>query len=292
MHRVDIQPLKEEDLGNVAYFISELNRIETSHIGYCGTNASEIGYFIKNEITDIPYTDSFILAYQANKLVGVVGFDADLEDHSAEVWGPFIDENMWGIGEELWHAMLRIIPEGIRSLFMFPNVKNNHVIQFAKKIGCKNHSQHTILTFQRQERLKWLNRACEELGKEYFSDMIQLHDQSFPNAYYDGDQIIKRLDVHHKVFTRTDNNGLLGYIYVEADPKFGDGSIEFFAVNEHARGKGIGMGLLSAALQWLFTFETIESITLSVNSVNHQAIRLYKKVGFKQKHELLFLINE
>lgn len=292
MNRVNIRPCKEKDLGNTAHFISELNSIETSHIGYCGKDASEISHFIKHEITDIPYTDSFMLAYQANELVGLVGFDADLEDRSAEVWGPFIAEDMWGIGDQLWDELLRLLPGRINSLFLFPNIKNNRVLQFAKRIGCKEHSKHTILTFGREDRLNLLNGACEEIDKKYFCEMTQLHDQSFPHAYYDGDQIIKRLNVHNKVFIKTDHTRLIGYIYVEADPEFGDGSIEFFAVNESARGKGIGMELLSAALEWLFTFETIEVITLSVNAVNEKAIRLYKKVGFHQEHELLFLINE
>lgn len=32
---------------------------------------------------------------------------------------------------------------------------------------------------------------------------------------------------------------MLGYVYVEVEPEFGEGSIEFAGVNEAARGKGL-----------------------------------------------------
>ncbi len=81
---------------------------------------------------------------------------------------------------------------------------------------------------------------------------------------------------------------LAGYIYVEAEPEFGEGNIEFFAVNELQRSKGIGKKLLIMGLKWLFLFDSISSIKLCVNLKNEKAINLYKKVGFKQKHQLSY----
>jgi len=84
------------------------------------------------------------------------------------------------------------------------------------------------------------------------------------------------------------NVKLSGYIYVEAEPVYGEANIEFFAVKESERGKGIGKKLLSVVLKWLFSIESIKSITLCVNSSNQDAISLYKKVGFQPIHELCF----
>ncbi|GAA0462394.1 hypothetical protein GCM10008935_17430 [Alkalibacillus silvisoli] len=40
---------------------------------------------MKNDMDDINYTDSFIVPYEGNELVGVLGFDADFENSNAEI---------------------------------------------------------------------------------------------------------------------------------------------------------------------------------------------------------------
>lgn len=121
--------------------------------------------------------------------------------------------------------------------------------------------------------------------------MRELHDKTFPNTYYDGEEIISRLNNHRKVFVCKEAKELTGYIYVEAEPEFDEGSIEFFAVNESQRGKGIGCYLLTMALRWLFSFNSIDSVSLCVNSKNEKAINLYKMAGFKEKHQLSYFIK-
>ncbi len=76
------------------------------------------------------------------------------------------------------------------------------------------------------------------------------------------------------------------------DPQHGEASIEFFAVKESERGKGVGGKLLTVALKWFTTIKSIGSITLCVNSSNQNAINLYKKVGFQLKHELCFFTKK
>lgn len=36
------------------------------------------------------------------------------------------------------------------------------------------------------------------------------------------------------------------------------------------------------------SFNTVSEITLCVNSENEQALNLYKRVGFKEKHQLIY----
>ncbi len=90
----------------------------------------------------------------------------------------------------------------------------------------------------------------------------------------------------------TEGPELLGYIYVEAEPEFGEANIEFFGVDQAKRGQGIGKQLLSGALKWLFSFESITSITLCVSAENRNAIELYKKVGFQLEHELYYFTKD
>lgn len=281
-----IKVMTHDDLEHVSRFISELNRIEESHIGYCAKNKDEIKEDFINNISDIKFTNSFIVAYEGETLIGVLGFDADLENETAEIWGPFIVSNKWDIAKNMWEQLIELVPNEINSLLMFPNVKNTRACELANRLSFEKYSDETILVFEREQSHELQNVSIQELNPEYISSMKQLHNEAFPNAYYNGQQIIERLNKYRKVFIITNEKGLSGYIYVEAEPDFGGASIEFFAVHESERGKGIGSELLRGALKWLFTFKEIESIRLCVSSNNKNAINLYQKVGFKHQHDL------
>ncbi|WP_017187290.1 GNAT family N-acetyltransferase [Alkalibacillus haloalkaliphilus] len=283
---LDIKVIEQEELGKVSRFIAELNHDEESHIGFCGKEQDEIAHCMKNDMDDINYTDSFIVAYEGNELVGVLGFDADFENSNAEIWGPFIVPSKWDIVFDMWNEMTDLLTSEIESLEMFPNLKNERACQFAKDVSFEKYSDESILTFERNDRHELKSDSIDEMTPAYYDDMKQLHDEAFPGAYYSGQQIIERLDEDKKVFIKTNDGALIGYIYVEAEPEFGDGSIEFFAVKESEKGRGVGKELLTGALKWLFTYESIQSITLCVNSTNASAINLYKKAGFQHQHDL------
>jgi ribosomal protein S18 acetylase RimI-like enzyme len=284
----EIDLMKNEEVERVAKFITEVNSIEESHIGYCGQDSLEIAHSLREDITDIPYNKSFLTVYDEGELIGVLGFDADLENNSAEVWGPFVKDNLWDIVVSLWNKMFELLPDEINSISMFPNKKNISIIKLAEDFSFNRHSDQTILNFTRNKIRELEEISILELKEEYYAEMKQLHDKSFPNTYYSGQQIINRINEDRKVFIIVEDGRLCGYIYVEAEPVFGEANIEFFTVKESERGKGIGRKLLTVALKWLFTIESIGSITLCVNSTNQNAINLYKKVGFQQKHELCF----
>ncbi|MUK87862.1 GNAT family N-acetyltransferase [Ornithinibacillus sp. L9] len=240
-----------------------------------------------DDISEVKYFDSFVGAYENNELIGVVGFDADLDDSSVEIWGPFIVPDNWYIVFDLWKKMINLLPDEIDSLEMFPNLKNIRVCQLAKNLSFKKYSDETILIFQRKNSHELKNVSIEELTPEYYLMMKQLHDKAFPGTYYSGQQIINRIDDHRKVFMIINKGIFCGYIYVEAEPEFGEANIDFFAVEKSERGNGIGGQLLTGALKWLFTFKNIESIRLCVNSTNSSAINLYKKIGFQHLHDLI-----
>ncbi|MFO1446178.1 GNAT family N-acetyltransferase [Bacillus sp. Bva_UNVM-123] len=289
---MEIKVMKIEDVEIISKFISQLNNKEKSHIGYCGKDSKEIANSLLNDLSDIKYTDSFVGAYEQNQLIGLLGFDACLENNSAEIWGPFIHEDKWDVVHALWRKMSNLLPSDIRSLSMFPNIKNHNARNFAKYHSFSKQSKQTILTFHQEDKNELADIEMIELSKRDIPAMKKLHNEVFPHTYFNGDQIVHRINSNRKVFILTNQNDLSGYIYVEAEPKFGEGSIEFFAVRESERGKGIGGKLLTVALKWLFTFEKINSITLCVNSSNDKAISLYKKIGFKHVHDLCFLTKE
>lgn len=279
--------MNQNEVEDVARFISLMNQREEFHTGYCGMDKEEIANSFMNEM-DYPYWESFLTAYEKDELIGVIGFDADVENNSAEIWGPFISDKNWNIVSNMWDEMLKLIPIDIEEIYMFPNKKNLNSIHFAKEKDFQSHSDQAILKIMKPNSEFYEKEKRIELTKEYHSDFILLHQQAFPKTYYDGKQIIDRVNGNRKVFVTLEDNVLAGYIYVEANPEFGEANIEFFAVKEECRGKGLGGELLKIALGWIFTYKNIREVTLCVNSEKENAIRLYKKAGFEHVHDLCF----
>jgi ribosomal protein S18 acetylase RimI-like enzyme len=272
--------------GAAAAFIACRNAVHENHIGYCGTKLEEITAALNEDLTDVPFEQSFILVYLNTKLVGLLGFDADLNNRSVELWGPFHSGmNQLSI-HVLFEKMMELLPQGIDRLCMFPNKENSSARRLAEQFSFSKKSEQTVLNFDKAGLHKKAGSPALELTPLFTNDMILLHDLAFPDTYYNGRQIVSRMNSHRKVFIRLKNEELAGYIYVEAEPEFGEASIEFFAVQEKFRGEGIGAALLEDAVHWIFSFENMHSIQLCVNSANESAIRLYQRIGFQIKHEL------
>ncbi|MFE7061682.1 GNAT family N-acetyltransferase [Sutcliffiella sp. NPDC057660] len=275
-----------------AAFIAKMNAKEEQHIGYCGTDRKEILHTLKENLSDIPFTESFIIATHKEEIRGLIGFDADSGNHSAEIWGPFIQDPYTHQLPKLWEHLLALLPSLSYSLSLFSNKKNTLVNRFAEQQGFVLQSEQTILKMDCRTPLNVMNLSDYEITPEFFMDMEKLHDEIFPSTYYSGSQIIERVNAHRKVFIHTEDNKLAGYIFVEVEPEFGEASIEFFAVKDSERRKGIGAMLLQKGVSWIFTFQGIEAINLCVDSANRKAISLYQKVGFYIQHELNYYVKK
>ncbi|MBS4537716.1 GNAT family N-acetyltransferase [Clostridium sp. D2Q-11] len=285
---IEFKLANKEDINQISDFIAEINKVEESNIGFCGIDNNEIFHSLIEDITDIPFYKSFIIAYQNEKIIGVLGFDTDFSSNNVEVWGPFIKESKWNIVYDMWGKMIERLADEIELISMFINKKNKRCLSLVENLNFNKKSEEIIFNFERRNISKLLGIPNIELSPIYYQDMESLHDKVFPKTYYTGKEIIERLNNYRKVFINTENNDLAGYIYTEVNPRFGEGSIEFFAVEETQRGKGIGNKLLSMALKWLFTFEGVNDITLCVNSENKKAVELYKRIGFKQTNQLCY----
>ncbi len=154
------------------------------------------------DITDIPFNESFIIATEDEKIIGVLGFDADFDSNSnsAEIWGPFLDEDKWYISTGMWNKMMEILPEEIDFISMFINKENENCLRLANKLHFIKESEEIILKFERSYIDKLQDIPIVELLPDYYRDMRLLHDKAFPNTYYNGNQIIERLNDHRKVF--------------------------------------------------------------------------------------------
>ena len=51
--------------------------------------------YIFHDFSHIGWEKSFVVTYENNKIIGVLGFDVDEVKKCAEIWGPFIKAENW-----------------------------------------------------------------------------------------------------------------------------------------------------------------------------------------------------
>lgn len=62
-----------KDLKAVSTFIANMNKHDQHHVGYCGINEEEILHTLLNDFSDIPLEESFVVAFENDKIIGVLG---------------------------------------------------------------------------------------------------------------------------------------------------------------------------------------------------------------------------
>lgn len=285
---MNFRKAQENDLKTLAAFIETHNTHSDAHIGYCGSNQDEIENALLEDIDDIPFTESFILGYDEETLIAVLGFDYDDERATAEIWGPFMERPYWAHVDAAWGKLQELFPKSLEHVHCFPNKNNTQCIEWIQGSNFTLNSEELTFKIDADAVSKLPMSDVQELTAPYWDALCALHDKTFPGTYYSGHEMLQRQDPHQKIFIHTIDESLSGYIYVEADPEFNEGSIEFFGVDPLFRGQGIGLKLITHALKFIFSFEGTQSVQLCVSASTPSAIHLYEKVGFKKQHTLSF----
>ncbi|MBS4192679.1 GNAT family N-acetyltransferase [Bacillus sp. FJAT-49705] len=229
------------NIQELASFLERINRLPESHIGYCGVEKDEICDTLMNDFSDIEIDQSFAVACLGEDMVGALGLDIDLEDKSAEVWGPFIiaDQLRVEIEKVLWDKLISRLENQVTRFFFFLNKKNEKGRQFVKRLGGNEKGKHLILKAYRYQMKHEDNSEIEHFSSSYWNSFRKLHEDSFPQTYYSDQDIINRLNEKNKLLLmKADDQSIKGYVYVEAEPEHKEGAIEFIAVADEHRNQG------------------------------------------------------
>lgn len=265
----------------VAHFVARLNATTDNQIGYWGTQAGDIAQSFEDFTPSA--ADNVWVALENEQIIGVFGFDSDLDLSRAWLYGPIVEHDDWAlVAAKLWQAVQTVMPASIGEYEIFCSVKNKKCRQFALQQGFRHNGDAAILRFSQAALDKLPKVENFEISPPYYQQFEILHDRLFPLTYYSGRQILERRNDLCKVFVVTQADVLHGYTYVEVDPEFGEGSIDFVGVSDDVRGKGIGVQVMAMALRWMFSFESVSEITLTCNPNNTAALALYTKIGFEK----------
>lgn len=293
-----------EKIGEIALLIAKLNQIATHHVGYCGENAEEIAKILSVEWGKSTFAQYATIAYEDNKIIGLLILDVDDEENSAELWGPFIDtddyETWCKIATEIWNYTIYKQKNPKMKLSSFYNVHNQNAITWVEQWNTSYQGEYLILTMNQAAKVNFENSAdqfiqpdmdlhiqdVQILSEPIRTEFQTLHQKAFGDTYYNVDDIQQRLSTENKLFLLVHQQVCIGYVYIESDHTFKEGNIEYIAIYEKYRGQGYGTLLLHQALHYLFQCTPTEEVTLCVDSAKVEVIGLYCKLGFSTKYQL------
>jgi ribosomal protein S18 acetylase RimI-like enzyme len=282
---MELSVINKENLEKIAEFIVAMNMRKENHIGYCGDNKKEILETLKEDF--LP-NKSLMSLSDEKEIVAVLGVDLDIENETAEIHGPFVDEKYGvNLALKLWNNILPLIPKKINKANMFFNYKNSLAMEFSNSLNFTFKSNEFVLSLNREDRIENPSDGVRILKDDEKDEFIKLHDSIFSNTYYSGEMIVNKINSKNGVYIYKGKDEIQGYIHVEICPEAKQGNIEYLGVKPNSRGRGLGVKLLSMAIDFVFSNDSIMEIILCVNCDN-EAIKLYKKCGFKEKNFLKF----
>lgn len=282
---------KARDIHALALFITEMNNEKHSHIGFCGR---EYEWNLKALQEDFLGGDGslhfYIAKNNSEKIVAALG--ADLDETTAEVWGPFNQTDSLGIQEQLWERFVKEYPI-VQSFYFFINQENVMQKNFMEKLHAKERGKHLHLEIKRQNftQVQKLKSVSFDVKDE--ASFTTLHTEAFPNTYYDAKTIINRIDNGNVLKVLKDENDILqGYAYFELDKDLHEASLEYISISSHYRGQGLGSLLLREVLTEVFSYHGFSEIQLTVEDTNTTANNLYFKTGFEKNDTLISYLFE
>jgi ribosomal protein S18 acetylase RimI-like enzyme len=287
VNNISIRPAHREDFEIISRLIADQNKQPATHCIQSDTSEDFQG--VQRELTDLDSSSAlrFVVALQADCLIGAVGCELDEELGRGWVRGPFIiaDMNDWDtLAAALLRELTAGLPPAIRWLDSFLNIANVRGNAFYLSQGFRQLRLVHVYVAAAPDQPLVLPDPCSTLKPHQAQEFINLHQAIFPQTYATGQRILDQIDDNHQVFVYARNDEVLGYLYAALEDSSGDGAIDFVGVRADARGQGIGRQLLHTALQWLFEVKHAPQATLVVNDDLTNARGLYETVGFSLKY--------
>lgn len=277
---IEIRVAKKDEFKEIARFASEINKNEELQCLHCSHNEQSFLDDL-NEILE-KYPEPVIAAFENGNLVGALVSDYDSEKKRVWLWGPFVGQENWEVlGQLLLNKLFELVNRKDNTFDSFSNLKNINAYNLYIKNGFIKKGITHIYSAEKEKANLHIKEESKELTNEFYDQFIKLHDESFSNSYYTAKEIIALTNQDKKVFITTDNQILTGYIFFNSQHSENEAYIDFIAIKDGFRNKGLGRKLLSQCLVYCFNNRNLNKVSLCVNDDKQSAKSLYKSVGFK-----------
>ena len=279
---VSTHSIARSELAEVVAFVARLQADPAHYIGYLDTDIDALTEQLSS--LEPLGLDGVIAATRDGRLVGVLGVDWDTDP--ARVWwhGPLVDdgEDWDATADALYEHAGALLPPGGLEQELFVDARNERIGAFARRHGFDRERSSAILT-RPLDQLPSI-REVEGMTVRALTDadrnaVAALHQQLFAGAHRSG----TRLDEGDQrfVLVATQDDELVGYLAAERQED-GQGYLDFLGVPSTARGRGVGERLIAEVCHRLRDAGS-DRVHLTVREDNHDARRLYGRLGFEHE---------
>ncbi|PKN99343.1 MAG: hypothetical protein CVU42_08815 [Chloroflexi bacterium HGW-Chloroflexi-4] len=287
MEQLIVQKAQLSDFEAIAKTIASQNQTPETHCIH-----SDTGQDTQNILGEMIRLDAegeicFVTASVDGQVTAAMGCEFDLELGRGWLRGPFVAAGLddWSAtAARLFDGLLKVLPESIRQLDTYLNIKNIRGNTFYLSRDFERIRLVQVYECLPPQTNCHPGDGCEPLTREAPQGFIELHDMIFPGTYATGQRILDKIDERHQVFVYRNNGAIIGYCCANIDEDTGEGALDFLGVREDARGKGIGRLLVQTALHWFFEVKKLPKVILVVHDDLSNARSLYESVGFKLKY--------
>lgn len=182
--------------------------------------------------------------------------------------------------ESLFEHLVGVLPAGVERLQLFFDERARLHAQFAVEHGFVPRADASLsMSLSLPGKDFSDHDAVGATPSELCPDLVSLHDQTFPGAYWNGRQLLEQAD-RRWLFVHREGNSIGGYVTGEISTANREAYVDFMGVRENKRRTGVATGLLSSAAHRLRRDHGVDSLRLTVRSTNEAAVHLYLKLGF------------
>ena len=284
---VRVRPAGAVDFGSVARLFAKLNATAGTrclHAGGGGTDPADAR-------PGLAEGGPCCLAERIadGEIVGAVG----LPGPAGLLWGPSVSGAVGGDGARIGRALLaglfRGLPDATRRLEAFPDEANRTLRVTLRDAGFRE-GQRTHIFVAPRPASPVRGPFGEELRERHAAAFARLHAETFPTDPAEGtdaDTLLADRGEERRIFVVPDASGLrvLGYVCASIGQVPREGFVEFLAVREAARGRGVGGQLLRTAQRWFFDELGLPQAALCVSEwrAGRGAGRVYEREGFTRR---------
>lgn len=274
---------KQEDCSQLATWLVDISQAPEHHCLHTWSGQSPrdleqqlLGYWEDSELC-------YVVAARSGQLVGAMG--SEFDERLARGWlhGPHVASRDWDeLAGGLFHQLLAELPASIRRVDAYLNVENLRGRQFYARHGFterRNLNHDFWLTID--QRVASGDTGCIPLDRPHQASFMSLYAKEFPEAYYSAQRIIDMIGHSHQVMVLAEGEEVTGFAVVNVEGDRSTGELQFFAVQDHRRGQGLGRRLLLSAIDWLLDEARVGRIILNVGEDLVHARGLYESVGFR-----------
>ena len=272
------------ELHEFARFIAPLQRRPESRMAMVG--ADETG--IVKDLEEFE-TELFIDRDGSGEIAGAAGFDFDEPLQRGFLYGPWSIEDGWEErAARLLERVVAAAPAATQSMELAFDTENLRASAFGDRHGFELVRDHFTMGFSRGDHALEPDPDIRAMTDHDGNQVMGLHERCFEGTWPSGKQLLEQLEKgpDRCIFVTYDEGELAGYLFANVERATGEAFVDNIGVEEALRGRGLATRLLIHGLWWMFSFEEVKEIELSVRQENTAALRVYENAGFRRLYAI------